>query len=75
VFDGIGQKKMNTPQKRTKMDKGVLVVTNRLPYVARHDGSNKWCLEESGGGLASLLRGTCWCSSSGSVKACFGLYM
>jgi hypothetical protein len=75
VLDGIRQKKMNTPQKRTKMDKCVLVVTNRLPYVARRDASNKWCVEESGGGLASLLRGTYCCNSSGSVKACFGLYI
>jgi hypothetical protein len=66
---------MNTSQKRTKMDKRVLVMTNRLPYVARRDASNKWCVEESGGGLASLLRGTCCCNSFGSVKACFGLYM
>jgi hypothetical protein len=57
------------------MDKCVLFVTNRLPYVARRDASNKWYVEESGGGLASLFRGTCCCNSSGSVKACFGLYM
>jgi hypothetical protein len=66
---------MNTPQKRTKMDKRVLVVANRLPYVASRDASNKWCVEESGGGLASLLRTTCCCNSSGIVKACFGLYI
>jgi hypothetical protein len=39
---------MNTSQKITKMDKHVLVVTNRLPYMARRDASNKWCVEESG---------------------------